>query len=275
MSFSQSQIEDFRRDGYVCPITIFSENEARELRAEFEALEKLAAGQAEQIAALRNKPNWVVPWFDQLSRTPAIVESVASVLGPDLLIFSVDLFVKEPQTKNFISWHQDLHYWGLDADDEVTAWLALSPATPASGCMRYLPGSHRDIVEHRDTFADGNMLTRGQELAVEVDEDKTVFAALQPGQISLHHGRMFHASTANQSDERRIGIAMRFITPAMGRATDGDKLGAMLVRGEDQHGNFDLVTRPTTNFSPTSMQEWQRLRAVEETILYQGVDRAS
>ena len=90
-----------------------------------------------------------------------------------------------------MSWHQDLTYRGMgETDHEVTAWVALSPATEASGCMRFVPGSHRQsIVEHTDTFAGDNLLSRGQEIAVEVDENDAVAAVLRPGQMSLHHGR--------------------------------------------------------------------------------------
>lgn len=275
MTLTAEQVAEYENNGYLLPIDIFSSDEASQFRTELEAIEKRASNSPEQNAAIRNDSNWVVPFFDELTRTPAIVDAVSSILGPDVLVLSVDLFIKEAKTKKFISWHQDLHYWGLDSDEEVTAWLALSPATPESGCMRYLPGSHKTIAEHKDTFADSNMLSRGQEIAVEVDESKTVYVELQPGQMSLHHGRMFHASTANRSDDRRIGIAMRFVTPAMSRAKQGDKLGAMLVRGEDRFGNFELAERPKAEFEPAAMATWKRLRAVKENVLFDGIEQAS
>ena len=275
MSISPSQIERYHDEGYLCPIDVFSRSAADRLRSEFETLEMSVASDPDRRAMLKSKSNWVLPFFDDLSRTPAILDAVSSVLGPDILALSVDLFVKEAKTDHFISWHQDLHYWGLDSDDEVTAWLALSPATRDSGCMRFVPGSHKTIVEHKDTFAADNMLSRGQEVAVEVDESKAVFDELQPGQMSLHHGRMFHASNANRSNDRRIGISMRFVKPSMGRASDGDKFGAMLVRGEDHYGHFDLVNPPTQAFDPAAMNNWERLRKVQEAILYKGATKSS
>ena len=115
-----------------------------------------------------------------------------------------------------MTWHQDLTYWGLDDMDEVTAWVALSPSTTESGCMRFVPGSHkRSLVEHVDTFADDNLLTRGQEIAVDVDESAAADVELRPGQASLHHGHLFHSSGPNTTPDRRIGAAIRYITPSM------------------------------------------------------------
>ena len=274
MPLNETQVTQYEAEGYLCPIDVFPADEALSLRSELEALEKECSGIADREAMLKNNSNWVIPWFDRLSRTPVIVNAVSSILGPDLLALSIDLFIKEPHTDKFISWHQDLHYWGLDSDEEVTAWLALSPATPESGCMRFVPGSHRTVVEHRDTFGDDNMLSRGQELSVEVDEYKAVYAALQPGQMSLHHGRMFHASTANRTDDRRIGIAMRYISPNVSRESAGAKMGASLVKGEDRRGNFDLVEPPSKAFESAAMENWLRLRQIEEEILFDGARKA-
>ncbi|MEM8815930.1 MAG: phytanoyl-CoA dioxygenase family protein [Pseudomonadota bacterium] len=268
MQIAQQEIEAYERDGCLFPIDVFSKADASRLRSELESLEERVSGNRERQAMLKNNSNWVLPWFDALARNRRILGAVSSVMGPDLLALNVDLFVKEPRTKDFISWHQDLHYWGLDSDDEVTVWLALSPATAQSGCMRFLPGSHTAVVEHKDTFEDRNMLSRGQELAVDVDEEKTVNVELKPGQISLHHGRMFHASAANRSDDRRIGIAIRYVRPSVGLAKDGEKTGASLVLGHDACGNFDLVEPPQAEFEPAAVENWQRLRRIEEKILF-------
>ena len=275
MTLTTDQVHQYENDGFVCPITIFDEAEAAALRRQLEALEKEIEGDDDREAVIRNNSNWVIPWFDRLARTPAIVDAVASVLGPNVLVLHVDLFIKEPGSPRYISWHQDLHYWGLDSDAEVTAWLALAPATADSGCMRFVPGTHRSIVEHADTFSGDNMLSRGQQVAIDVDEDDAVLAELRPGQMSLHHGRLFHASGANRSDDRRIGIAIRYISPDVDLKDKTARMGASLVRGIDEYGNFELIEPPRADFEPEAMQRWKRLRAVEEAILYAGADRAA
>ncbi len=137
--------------------------------------------------------------------------------------------------------------------DAVTAWVALSPATRESGCMRFVAGSHlREIVEHRDTFSAKNMLSRGQEIAVAVDDSEAVDVLLEPGQMSLHHGRTFHASHANRSSDRRIGLAIRYIAPSM-KQTGERRTVAVLVRGEDRYGHFELAPPPSGIHAPSGL----------------------
>ncbi len=258
---------DFQTQGYAFPIDILSPREAREARAAFETAEHRATRDDEKREALGRHCSWVLPFADALMRHPAVLDAVTAVLGPNLLVWGSEFFVKEPGTPDFVSWHQDLHYWGLAADEEVTVWLALSPATPESGCMRFLPGSHTQRVAHRDTFAKDNMLSRGQEVDVEVDDLQAVDVVLQPGQASLHHGRLFHASHPNRSADRRIGFAVRYITPQM-RQSDGSRAGVSLVKGADTHGHFELVPSPKAEFAEHDMARRRRLCNLANATLY-------
>ena len=134
--------------------------------------------------------------------------------------------------------------------------------------MRFIPGTHKQaIVPHRDTFSEINQLSRGQEIAVEVDEAEAVDVVLQPGEMSLHHGRLFHASHANRSDDRRIGLALRYISPEM-RQVVGGKDHAMLVRGEDRHGHFTLLDPPKGGFHPDDIATLTRVMKLEEAYYF-------
>jgi ectoine hydroxylase-related dioxygenase (phytanoyl-CoA dioxygenase family) len=230
----------YDRDGYVFPIRVMSEAEALGHRVTLEKAEAMAADNPDGHQFFREYSNMALDFVDRITRDPAVTDPVAKILGEDVLVLTCGFFTKEPKSTAYVSWHQDLHYWGLEGDDEVTAWIALSPATRASGCMRFVPGSHKEIVAHKDTFADGNLLTRGQEIAVEVDEEDAIAVELAPGEMSLHHGRLFHASDPNGSDDRRIGLAIRYIPSSMSQI-GGSKMSATLVRGQDRYGNFDLV----------------------------------
>ena len=95
--------------------------------------------------------------------------------------------------------------------DVVTAWVAFTESSPANGNMRVVPGSHRTQVPHVDTFHPDNLLSRGQEIAVNVDDARGVDILLRPGEMSLHHVRMVHGSPANRSNDRRIGFAIRYV----------------------------------------------------------------
>ena len=187
--------ETYRRDGFVFPIDVLSDAEAQSIRADLEAAEAELAADPERSALLRGSVNHLLPSFDALARNDKLLAAASQVLGPDLLVWSAGLFIKEAHSAKVVTWHQDLTYWGLDDVEETTGWVALSPATIASGCMRFVPASHRRrIVPHLDTFAADNLLSRGQEIAVEVDEDDGVAVELHSGQASLHHGHLFHAS---------------------------------------------------------------------------------
>ena len=123
----------------------------------------------------------------------------------------------------------------------MTAWVALTDSTRDNGCMRVVPGSHRQpILPHRDTYAADNRLSRGQEIEVEVAEQDAVDVVLRAGEMSLHHVNIIHGSNSNPSDGSRIGFAPRFMTPET-RQIDGEPLTAVLARGRDSHGHFQLL----------------------------------
>jgi ectoine hydroxylase-related dioxygenase (phytanoyl-CoA dioxygenase family) len=202
-----------------------------------------------------------------------MLDAVESVLGPDLMVWGCEFFIKEPMSPKFVSWHQDLTYWGLSDAGEVTAWVALSAATVENGAMRMVPGSQRSgIVPHRDTFAEDNILSRGQEITDGVDESRAVDVVLRPGEMSLHHGRMFHASGPNRTAGRRIALVVRYIAPAM-RQTRGERDFAVLVRGEDRFGHFVNPPLPTAEFAPEAVAMVMRMDEDQTAYLYEGAAR--
>ena len=264
--------EIYRRDGFVFPIEVLGEAEARSIRADLEAAEAELADDPERSGLLRGSVNHLLPSFDALVRNERLLAAAAQVLGPDILVWSANLFTKEAHSAKVVTWHQDLTYWGLDDVEETTGWVALSPATIASGCMRFVPGSHRRrIVPHVDTFAADNLLSRGQEIAVEVDEQDGVAVELRTGQASLHHGHLFHASGPNSTDDRRIGVAIRYIKPSMRQRT-GQRWMARLACGEDRYGHFDLADPPRGRLHEADFERCRRDAAVRRETLFAGAD---
>jgi Phytanoyl-CoA dioxygenase (PhyH) len=163
-----AQIEQYREEGCVFPIRVMSETEAAELRGRLEAFERRTSGPLK--GDLRHKSHLLFAWLAELVRRSAILDAIEDLHGPDLLCWTTNFFIKEAGDPAFGSWHQDSTYWGLSTPDVVTAWVAFTPATEANGAMEYIPGSHKlDQIPHRDTFAKHNLLTRGQEVMVEVD----------------------------------------------------------------------------------------------------------
>ncbi len=273
MSVDTSTIaETYERDGFVFPLDILGEAEAQEIRADLEAGESELADRPDELSMLLSYPDRLLPSFDKLIRNPKLIEAASEILGPDLMVWSSGLFIKEANTPHFVTWHQDLTYWGLDDAEEVTAWFALSHSNLESGCMRFVPGSQKkQLVPHVDSFAEGNLLSRGQEIAVEVDDADGVDVILKPGQASLHHGHLFHASGPNKTNDRRIGAAIRYIKPSM-KQRSGDKSLVAHVAGEDRFGNFTIADTPKDRLQASDFALCRTDMEIKGRVLYEGAD---
>ena len=271
ITLTQDAVEQFHNDGYVSPVDIMPESEAAELRGRLEAFEATQGGKLDSIQ--RNKSHLLFKWLDDLIRDRRVLDPIEDLIGGDILCWNTLFWVKEPQTPAFVSWHQDVTYWGLDGGDVITAWLALSPATIESGCMRVLPGTHLgEVLPHEDRYDAANMLTRGQEISIPIDESKGVFMPLKAGQMSMHNIRLAHASTANQTDDRRIGVSMHFM-PTQARQTMSDWDSAALVRGGDTFGHFEATPRPAIDFDSPAVAFHEKATAAVRRVLYHDASK--
>ena len=266
-----SQVAAYQRDGYHFPIRIFSAQEAGTLRRRLEAVESASGGKLPP--RMNQKPHLLYTWLNDLIRHPRILDAVEDVLGPDLLCWSSQFFIKNAGDPGYVSWHQDGTYWGLSSPDVVTAWVAFTPSKVESGCMRVVAGTQHQKVPHTDTFAEAILLSRGQEIAVEVKEGAAVDIQLEPGEMSLHHVLLFHASEPNRSSDRRIGFAIRYI-PASVYQTSGIRESATLVRGTDRSGHFDLEQPPESDMHPDAVRRHQEIVEKQLKVLYAGAAKA-
>ena len=264
---SDADVARYRRDGILFPVDVMPPAEAQEMLQRLQAVERAQGG---RLSGRNNqKPHLLHPWMDQLVRHPAILDAVEDVLGPNLLCWGSQFFAKDAGDTAYVSWHQDGTYWGLSSPDVVTAWVALTPSIPENGCMRVVPGTQLRQVAHEDTFAQSNLLSRGQEIAVKVDEAKVVDVVLQPGQMSLHHVLIFHGSEPNQSDVRRVGFAIRYV-PTHVSQTSGIRESALLVRGVDEFGHFDHEMSPEADMHPAAVARHKEVIDRQMQILYAG-----
>jgi len=205
-----------------------------------------------------------------------ILDAVEGILGPDVMLYSVEFLTKEAHTKHVVTMHQDLAYWGMgDMDNILTAWLALSPATTVSGCMDFVCGSHKnEILAHEDSFDEHNLLSRGQEIKVDVANSDKVSVELNPGSISLHHGLTIHGSGPNKSDDRRIGVAIRYVSAKM-RKAGGVKDYAISARGTYNNNSFTTYNPPTSLFDANSMALYEEIRAEQAKVMMAGAQKGS
>jgi ectoine hydroxylase-related dioxygenase (phytanoyl-CoA dioxygenase family) len=137
--------------------------------------------------------------------------------------------------------------------------------------MRFVPGSHEhDLVTHVDSFAQDNLLTRGQEIAVKVDEANAVDVVMRAGQASFHHGHMYHASGPNRTSARRVATAIRYVATSM-KQKSGDKLLVSHVSGNDRYGHFNVAPPPEGRLLEEDFERVRRDVAIKRSVLYAGV----
>ena len=267
---TRQQVDDYREQGFLSPIDVMSQDDASRYARQLQAAE-LEYPQ-ELNAENRNNAHLAFGFLDQLAHHPVILDAVEDLIGSDFALWGSVLFVKEPGTRHYVSWHQDATYVGISPHDYVTPWLALTPSNRETGCMSMIPGSHRDDIQpHLETFRDDNILTRGQAIQ-EVDESAAVDLILRPGQMSLHHCRVIHGSQPNRSRQRRVGFALQGYVPAGGR----QYLGAnywLPIRGNFMEADFIELKRPAGDMDPQAVDERHKANQNWADILYQGADR--
>ena len=253
--------EQYLQQGYLSPVDIIDCVEAAKHREQLE--------QAEQrIGPVHygSKMHTVMTSPAELASHPRVLDIVEQLIGPDILVYNVTYIIKEAKTETHVSWHQDLTYWGLDSDDQVSLWLALSDASEQSGCMRVIPGSHLQGEQHHILGEQdiNNVLFQNQRVA-DIDESLAVACALKPGQASLHHGWLLHASAPNQSSDRRIGLNVQYIAPHVCQ-TKYPGYSTWLVRGEDRYGNYLSENPATVNLDFEALKRREQMEILHRKI---------
>jgi chlorinating enzyme len=158
---SSNQLKQYEDKGFVSPINIFSKDKAKQIRDEIEMIEKEMPGELEKSG--RYNAHLISPLLDEVTHNPKILDVVQSLIGQNILVCGTTLFIKNPNEKGFVSYHQDAKYIGLDPFNWVTAWVAITDSNEHNGCMRMWAGSHKEnLKQHDQKFNKGNLLTRGQ-----------------------------------------------------------------------------------------------------------------
>ena len=267
---------DYLRDGYFFPISVFDADQLSSYRNELASFERASDGMQLGNKGQLNHPHLLCRFAAEIVSNEKLLDAVEALIGPDILLWGSTFFFKEPHTQSYVSWHQDMRYWGIeDPDALVSAWLALAPVNIGNGCMKFVRGSHtQKLLDHKDTYDASNILTRGQEADINIDEDSVVFAELDAGQVSMHHGYLLHASAPNNSADRRLGYTMNFIAPH-NRQTVASRDFAVLLRGEDRYGYYDHVSLATEDLSDASLDLHRKVLLAQNEAMYEGAPVAA
>jgi len=237
------QHEQYKEKGFIAPLDALNKEEAEEVKNEIEFIEKKWPNELNGLG--RNYVHLISPIFDKVVHNSKVLDAVESIIGKNILACGTTLFIKNPDEKGFVSFHQDAKYIGLEPHNWVTAWIAVTDTNEKNGCMRMWSGTHKnDLKNHIEKFDnnEGNLLTRGQTVEnVPLEETEPVI--LKSGQMSLHHPKIVHGSGVNKSKERRIGFVIQSYIGSNVEQVLG-KMYVQQARGEDSFNYHDHVERP-------------------------------
>tara|TARA_B100000886_G_scaffold53699_1_gene33004 strand:+ start:5035 stop:5856 length:822 start_codon:yes stop_codon:yes gene_type:complete len=253
---TDKDINSYQENGFFGPIDLLGEDEALIVRKKIETVEKKFGEQIQTRCKI--KAHIPFPFLCELISHPRLLDTIEDIIGPNILCWGSSFFQKEAHDPGFVSWHQDSTYYGLEPCETLTAWIAISASSLKSGCMRFLPGTHNQgTFDYEETHAENNILSRGQTVTG-IDVGDAVPVPLKAGQFSLHKEDVLHASDPNESDDRRIGLSIHYITPQI-RETRFPGAKAMLLRGEDNFGHWGEDPWPQQDFDPAAMLELERV----------------
>ena len=240
MSDKVSQIaRDLLRDGLIAdPL----EHEPFETR-----LARLFDGRSD-ADFLRYGRSWRdrLPGYYHLMATPAIVDAVESLIGPEL--FSNPVYNVRPKVPGVaagaVPWHQDKSYWpDANANPVITVWLALVDATPENGCLQIIPGTHkRRVAAHGTDTHTGTAYTELPGDYIEKRQREIVSLPVKAGTAILFNDRLVHGSTPNHSDHVRWSVDLRY------QPTDQDPM--------PQHGAGFLVRSRAHPECVATLEDW-------------------
>jgi len=267
---SANQLKQYKDQGFVSPINIFSKDKAKEIRNEIELIENKIPGELEKSG--RYNAHLISPLLDEVTHNSKILNSVESLIGKNILVCGTTLFIKNPNEKGFVSYHQDAKYIGLEPHNWVTAWVAITDSNEKNGCMRMWSGSHKDdLKEHDQKFNEGNLLTRGQTVK-NVPKEKTTPLVLKAGQMSLHHPTVVHGSELNESNDRRIGFVIQSYIGTNVKQVLG-KNSVQLARGVDKFNYHKIIGRPQNLLDEKDIELKKQENNNLQEIFYKGSDK--
>jgi len=262
---TKEQRQSYIRDGFLFPIRVMSTEAAHQGLAKLENMEaRIGAPLSKADMKWRSGAYVYSSWVNALVRDPSILDLVEDVIGPDILVYWSTFFVKEPGTPSFTAWHQDATYFGLDPFHHVTAWVALTEASELAGCMDVLSGQGKARQMHHAALRLANSINAaGQTIVEPIDESNPVAMSLHAGEASLHNTLCIHRSAPNRADHRRVGLGISYV-PAHVRPTGSFRMPALLVRGENRYGYYDLLPDPAGELEPADValheQTYKRFR---------------
>ena len=263
-ALDEQQVAAWRHDGFLAPFRLLDADELAACNdgvARFETWLGMRIN-SDEAHKWRSMAYLLLPWVSDLARDPRILDPIEDILGPDLLIFTSTFFIKDARSPTIAAWHQDSTYYGIEPKEEACAWIALTDASAAAGCMEMVSFNGRPQQLRHTSRVIENSVNRGSQVIIEpFDDSKPVALPLAAGSFSLHHGLCPHRSAPNTTNYRRIGLGLNFIPPHV-HPSGSVRHAAMLVRGRDRYGHFELVEPPSAELDDEAIATHARAMAL-------------
>jgi len=259
-ALSAEQAASFHYNGFLYPLPGLAPAEIAACLAGLSRLEgELGCPVADADIKWRSHAYAHSPRFTDLVRHKRILDAVEDVIGPNILVWTSTFFIKEPRSETFAAWHQDGAYFGLEPREQVCAWVALTEASEQAGCMEMLSGrGAARLLRHSPMGLRHSINRAGQTIVEDFDQSNPVAMALKAGEFSLHHEFAIHRSAPNNTGHRRVGIGVNYL-PTHVRVNGPVRLKAMLVRGEDRYGYWDLIDPPAAERDAAALATHQQV----------------
>ncbi len=258
---SEAEVTHYREKGYVVPSGYrLPPDMLAEMKAEYD---RLLAANPDIAPDIMLGPHLEQPgaqglkgskkWLDFASR-PEILDMVEQLIGPDIVLWGTTLFGKPAHGGKETPWHQDGDYYPIRPLETMTIWIAMDDATVENGCMRFIPGSHKDRKIYSHHWEEKSDLTINLVCDdAHFDEGTSENLVLEAGQLSFHDVYMIHASSPNKTAERRAAFVVRLMPGSVHYdhglgaefakqhpAQDYGNRALYLLRGQDQTGANDF-----------------------------------
>ena len=229
------QWQQYQSSGYLSRLPVFDQGGIQKLHEAYEVLKDFPEADADEIPL--SFRIWHEPVLQEVVTQSIILNYVEDLLGPNFYVWAARFFVKEPQRRSRVVWHQDSVYWPLQPANCVTVWIAVYDAFKDNAAMQITPGSHRlGNLPHGEVDAGDTMHGSVEIEAGQFDPNEAEYIVLKAGEISIHDSRIIHGSPYNSSDQIRCGLTIRYSAAAVKCDLKiWPKFNAYFVRGYDQH----------------------------------------
>lgn len=250
------QVAHYNLYGYVHPLSALSDDNLVATRSYFDHLftKMRAEGITDSYALVGYHSR--CPGLYDLAMSPAILDVIKDIVGPDILCWSSQAFAKMPGDTKSVPFHQDGSYWPLTPARTVTAWVAIDDSDCENSCLQVIPGTHK--LGQLPWRKAGEEAVLDQQIEEPLSYGAPVSIELKAGQFSIHSDMIAHGSEPNKSDRRRCGFAIRYCAPMVKPLKKDWARNAILCRGTDNSGHWTYWKRPEQDDVSSWRDYWMR-----------------